>query len=111
MTDDLKLIRHRLGSIDLTDAEPRDRNEEQQRDYCASIHAVFPRIEADIKRLIYHQVLWSAKESENWDQILFSRGVIEGMAMLLELWSQAHHEHQARSLNEPFEPNNPLAEV
>ena len=108
--DSLLLMRHALGSIDLSDAEETEMTEPQRRDYCAAIHAVFPRLENDIKKLLYQQTLWVAKESEGWDQVTFGRGVIEGMAMLLEKWSAAHHEHQASSTNETFDKHNPLAE-
>lgn len=113
MKDDaLKLVRHRLGSIDISDAEGKEMSGTDRAAYCAALHAVFPRLEADIRKLLYQQTLWSVKESANWDQVIWGRGVIEGMAMLHELWKQASQEHVENSTkDEPAEKHSPFGEV
>ena len=110
VNDSLRLIRHRLGAIDLTDVERKDQTPTERAAYCASISACFPKIEQDIKELLYAQLLWGAKESANWEQVIFGRGVMEGMALLLEKWSLANDEH-LNQREESFDKTNPLAEV
>jgi len=112
MKDSLKLMRHHLGSIDLSDmVDEKELNEQERRDYCAAIHAVFPRLEKDVKALLYQQLLFGAKESADWEQVIFGRGVMEGPAILLEKWKAAHLEHMNRSNEEPFDKTNPLSEI
>jgi hypothetical protein len=95
----LKLLRHLLGSIDLSDIDKEEYEEKQEteaerRNYCGAIYAVFPILEKDIKRMLYKQLLFANNNSENWDQVLFSRGTFNGMSLLLEQWKQASTEHK-----------------
>jgi hypothetical protein len=113
MSESLKLIRQGLGVVDLSDVEnEKAMNEQERRDYCAAVHAVYPRLEKDIKRFLYQQLLVTAKESADWEMVLFGRGAFDGMAQLLEHWRTAHHEHQ--DVNKPegeFEKHSPVGEI
>src|SRR5947209_7693680 len=54
--NDVKLMRHLLGSIDLSDVKPIDMLQQgERRDFAASIAIVFPKIERVIKPLIEEQ--------------------------------------------------------
>jgi len=109
MKNELKLIRHRLGSIDLSDISEKEQTPAERAAYCAAISASFPRLEEDIKKLMYAQVLWGAKAAANWDQVVFGRGVLEGMALLLDRWRLANDEH-LNQREESFDKHNPLPE-
>lgn len=106
--ESIKLTRHALGSIDLSDLDDqKELSEAEQKEYCASIAAVFPRLEQDIKRFMYNQLLFSAKEAANWEQVIFSRGVLDGFSMLLEYWQGAHNEYLAWNQDKKFNKHYP----
>lgn len=110
--DLLKLARHRLGSIDLSDVEHRKSlSTSERRAYCGAIHAVLPRLEKDIEQLLYHQLLFIAKECATWEQAVYGRGVMEGMSMLLEQWRSAGQEFVDNATPEEFDKFNPIPEV
>lgn len=108
-----ELIREHLASIDLSKVEDeKEMSEQDRRDYCAAIHAVFPRLEKDMKKFLYQQLLQTSKESETWDQVLFGRGVFDGIAQLLAYWNQASQEHVANSTVEnEFNKHAPMGEI
>lgn len=111
MKDELKLIRERLGAIDLSDIEDRDMTPQERRDYCAALFAVFPRLEKDIRRFIFHQVLFIAKEAGSYEHVTFGRGVVEGLAMALDHWKLASDEHINNSRGESFDKFAPISEI
>ena len=113
MDESHKLIRHHLGAIDLASLmeEEKQAGTEERKEYCAAIFAVLPRIETDVKRLLYQQALFITKNAENWDQVVFGRGVFDGMAQLLEHWRVAAGEHMSRNRKEPFDPHEPIGTV
>ena len=109
---DIVLMRKLLGSIDLSEIEKdKTMTEQERKDYCATISAVFPRLEKDIKKFLYEKVKWSVIESECWEQLIFGRGTLNGMSELLEYWQRAHNEHLERLVpDENFDKNNPIGE-
>lgn len=111
----IELIRHGLGIIDLSDVEAaKDMSEGERKDYCAVISAVFPRLEKDIKKFLYDQLIKTSMQAETWDQVLVGRGVFAGMEILLEHWKTANDEHFAKvkESNEPkFDKFNPISSV
>lgn len=110
MEDQLKLIRHRLATIDLSDAQDDgEMSTSEYREYSAAIFAVFPRIEKDIRKFMFRQLLFNAKESANWDQVIVGRGVLEGMAMLLEHWQTVASSYEQPK--ETYDEHSPLGEV
>ena len=93
----LKAIRHMLASIDLSDFQDEEEMSESERlDYCAAIFAIFPRLENDIKRMLYEQLMFASNEAGNWEQVVFSRGTFNGMDLLLEKWKKASAEYQSK---------------
>lgn len=112
--DDLKLLRHQLGVIDFADIETENEKvetEAERRAYCGAIHAVWPRLEKDIRKLMYAQLLFGAKQAETWEQVVYSRGALAGMESLFELWASAHHEFQEKATPEEFDKYNIVPEL
>ena len=109
----LELLRHQLGSIDLSDVQEEEEMSESERaEYCSIISAVFPRLEKDIKRLLYEQLLYGSNQAETWERVVFARGTFNGMDLLMEHWRKAHIEHTAKTLpQEQFDKSSPIGEV
>ena len=110
----LTLIRHQLGSIDLKDIGEKEMSESETKDYNASISAVFPRLEKDIKKFLHEQLIFMANKSENWSQVVFGRGTYNGIDLLLNHWRQAHTAHTARlgeGEGEKFDEHKVIGEV
>ena len=90
--------------IDLQIPESKELTEVERKDYCASIFAIFPRLEKDIKEKMYEQLITTYTESigttrtreERDFEVVRGNGIMEGMAVLLEHWSLASAEHQAK---------------
>lgn len=98
----------------------KEQTEEERRDYCASIFAVFPKLEKDIKEMMYEQLIAIYSESIGLEKmreardhtILRGNGIMEGMAMLLERWQIASSEHEAKGKSEgDFDKNSPISEI
>lgn len=107
----LDMIRQILAIIELKDIEnEKEQSGQERKEYCASISAVFPRLEKDIKRLLYEQLIKTSMQAETWEQVLVGRGVFAGMEILLEHWKLAHAEHSEKGAKENFNPNNPISE-
>jgi hypothetical protein len=107
------LLRHQVGSIDLTDVvDAEEMSENERAEYCAAISAVWPRILKDIKKFQYEQLMFAMNESQIWEQVLMARGTFNGFDLLREHWLIAHNEHVAKGLPKPeFDPHSPVGEV
>ena len=74
--------------------------EQERKDYCTAIFAVFPRLEKDIKEEMYKQLITTysegigkSKTKEERDfEIVRGNGIMEGMAILLDKWQVAKSE-------------------
>jgi len=109
---DLELIRHDLGLVDLSEIEEEEQSTSERRAYCAAIFAVLPRLEEDIKKFLYSQLLFNAKESMSWEQVLVGRGALDGPIQLLEKWRLAAQEHVESSTKpEEFDKHAPTGDV
>lgn len=108
----IELLRHQLGSVDLSDIEDKEMTEGERKEYCASISAVFPRLEKDIKHFLHQQLLFVSNSAENWEQVVFGRGTFNGINLLLEHWEKAHLEHQERGREDrDFDRASPIGEL
>lgn len=107
------LLSKRLGAIDLSYIEnEKELTEQEYKDYCAAIFAVFPRIEKDIKKVLYEQLMFTANKAQDWDQVLFGRGTSYGATLLLELWEKASKVHMSsRQEPEEFDKSYPINEI
>ena len=107
----LGLQRHLLGSIDLSDVD-EEMNESERKEYVAAISAVFPRLEKDIKKFLYQQLMYSSNQAENWEQVIFGRGTFNGLSLLLEYWKTINQEQLEKSIpKQQFDANVPIGEI
>lgn len=109
----IALMRHLLGSIDLSDIEEdKEMSEGERKEYCATISAVFPRLEKEIKKFLHAQLMFSANQAEDWDKVVFGRGTYNGIDLLYQHWKTAHVEHTAKGKpKEEFDKHSPIGEV
>ena len=111
----LKAIRHLLGSIDLSDVESEKEMSETERiAYCAAIFAVFPRLEKDIKRMLYEQLMFICNKANDMEQVAFGRGTFNGMDLLLEEWRKASAEYVSKNKEKDenkVDDSNPFPEL
>jgi len=109
--ESIKLIRHSLASIDLSDVEHKEESETERKEYCAAISAIFPRLEKTLKRFLYAQLMYASNEAETWERVIFARGTFNGLDIILEHLKQAHNEHMERGVQNNFDKNSPLSEL
>ena len=107
----LDLVRGALGLVTLEDIEDKEQDENERKEYCNAIAAVFPRLEKDIKKALYEQLLKTSMQSETWEQTLVGRGVFAGFELLLEKWQKANAEHLSQIPKEVFDPHNPIGTI
>lgn len=111
MPDSIEVIRHELASIDLSDIEEKEMTENERKEYIAAISAVFPRLEKDIKRFLYEQLMFIANQAQDMNQISFGRGTFNGMDILLNFWKKAHIEHTVKEPKEEFDKHDVVGEL
>lgn len=104
------LLRHQLGSIDLSDIENKEMTEAERKEYCAAISGIFPRLEKDIKKVMYEQVLKTA-DAPDWEKVNYGRGTMNGISLLYELWKEAYMEHLGRIPQGDFDRSSPIGEI
>ena len=107
----LDIIRHSLGSISLEDLEEKEESENERKEYCSVISAVYPRLEKDMKKFLHEQLLFISNHAQNWEQVLFARGTYNGIDLLLEHWRKAHVESMAQGPDKVTNPHSPIGEV
>ena len=108
----IALQRNLLGSIDLTDIDFEELDESERKAYNAAIFAVFPRLEKDIKKFLYEQLMFSSNEADTWEKVIFGRGTYNGMSLLREHWEKSAKNHEAEAKpEEKFEKHGILSEI
>ena len=106
----LEILRHFLGSIDFKDIEDKEMPENERKEYCATISAVFPRLEKDMKKFLHEQLIFAANNAQNWEQVLFARGTFNGISLLLDYWKKALIEHMTGG-EEKFDKHSPVGQL
>lgn len=101
----LDMMREMLSSIDLSvmkEQEEHIQSTNERKEYCAAIFAVWPRLEKDIKKLMYEQLMFASQSAESWEAVLVARGTFNGLDLLYELWKTAAGEFEgnASEINE-----------
>ncbi len=91
----IKLQRHLLASLDLSDLEDKMLSESERKDYVAAIFAVWPRLEKDLKKFMYDQLMFASQKATTWEEVLFARGTFNGMDLIFEHWKIAANEFEA----------------
>ena len=88
-----ELIRHKCGSIDLTDAN-KVMSKEERMEYCGKVALNFKTvIEPEIKRMIRLQEEWMATQSDGIMQFEIGRGTINGLYLVLEKFERDYSDY------------------
>jgi hypothetical protein len=108
--NDVALMRHLLGSIDLVDMQPISNMRPQQRkDFAARIEVAH----RDIKRIV-NQIIVDQKEfafTQDGD-FMFTKGTVNGLYLVLDALEEWHNEHLENSKpREDFDPHATLPEL
>lgn len=109
--DSIKLVRHGLGILDLSDIDEKSMNVDERRTYCASMSAAWPILEKDMKKFMHKQLMFAVNQAESWEQVLVGRGAFAGMELLFEHWQAAVQEHLAGLPKEDFDKHDPIGEM
>lgn len=96
----IELQRHLLASLDLSDIEDKMLTEVERKAYVASIFAVWPRLEKDLKKFMYDQLLFASQKAATWEQVLFARGTFNGMDLIFEHWKIAANEFESSAIEQ-----------
>jgi len=96
----ISLQRNILASIDLQMMEDEEMSETERKAYCSAIFAVFPRIEKDLKRFMYQQLLFQGTEADTWEKVIFGRGTFNGLDLMYEYYKKVSQEHISNSKRE-----------
>jgi hypothetical protein len=109
--DQVALLRHLLGSIDLSDVqdEPRPLSEEESMNR-ASIASAFweTQFEPVLKRFVRMQEEQTALRARTWEEVMMGRGTVNGLELIREWFVERVAEHHAFSQNETPEQRDPL---
>ena len=110
MQDEVKLLRHNLGSI--TDLEPpKDLSESELKGYSTQIYQIFPILEKDIKEAQRQQILLTIEAGDE-EKLNYGRGTLNGISLLYELWQNVAKEYEAKLKDKgDFDKNSPIAEL
>lgn len=87
------LNRHQLGSIDLTDVRDKKLTENEIRERNAAITVAYKHIENAIKRLEVAQEEYLSTHCEQTKPVLFGRGSINGISLVLEEFEDYKQQH------------------
>ena len=101
----LLLNRNQLGSIDLKDVRDKELTENEIKERNAKISSDFKIIENTIKKLLIAQEEFMANQCENESQLLFGRGTVNGLSILLEEFQSYKGQHD--EITKPKESYNP----
>lgn len=109
----IRELRHSLGLIDVADLERKEESEQDRRDYCAAIFAIFPRLKKDLYQAMSEQWDFTMNKAEIWEQSLLGRGGFSMADVLLKKWETAANEYVAKSKDkkEEFDKHSPLPEI
>lgn len=98
--------------LELNLPEEKPMSDEDRKAYVASVSAVFPRLEKDIKIKMYEHLVDTYTNSDEWDKVLRGQGILEGMAILLEHWRGVHMEQEEKTIDEPdSDPTSIVGEI
>ncbi len=89
----VRLMRHLLGSIDLSDIEEKKMTETERREYCAKVAGMFSLLEEGVKILTRAQEEWMARQSNGPEQFEIGRGTNNGILLVEEHFQKFRDEH------------------
>ena len=85
--------RNQLGSIDLLSINKSDKSENEIKERNSAIATSYKHIERTIKNLIIAQQEFMANQCENEQQLLFGRGTMNGLSLVLEKMKKYKGQH------------------
>ncbi len=88
----LIVLRHSLGSIDKSDYKD-EMTEQERKDFVAIISSVNKPLTKLIDDILSIQKNFALQECDNWEQIIFSRGTINGLSLVSEKLKEYTSEH------------------
>lgn len=100
------LMRRILGSIDLSE-EPNDEV------FNNRVGSIFEIIEPKLRKMAREQERFTTAESADWGQVLFGRGTLNGIELVIEELKKAHVVYLAthNPTPPPAQPFNPIPEL
>jgi len=106
---DTKLMRHLLGSIDLSDVKPLPFKEGERKDFAASIAIVYPKLERIMNVLITEHKDFALTHDGD---TVFQKGTLNGFYLALEAFEEWKSEHLENTRPpESFDPHLTLPEL
>lgn len=108
-----KLIRHQLGSIDLSDVEIEEMTESERAQYLGvAVGAFGNTIKQEAKKLLKAQEEYLSRTVDNEKTLMFSRGTVNGIMLILETYEDYRKEYIAREKKpDDFDPRNLFPEI
>jgi hypothetical protein len=108
-----KLIRHQLGSIDLSDVEIEEMSENERAQYIGvAVGAFGNTIKQEAKKLLKAQEEYLSRTVDNEKTLMFSRGTVNGIMLILETYEDYRKEYIAREKKpDDFDPRNLFPEI
>ena len=108
-----KLIRHQLGSIDLSDVEIEEMAESERAQYLGvAVGAYGNTIKLEAKKLLKAQEEYLSRTVDNEKMLMFSRGTVNGIMLILETYEDYRKEYIAREKKpDDFDPHNLFPEI
>jgi hypothetical protein len=117
----IELIRKLLASIDLSDVRNKSignigvvtKTETEHKNFIQMVTAFFPKIiEPEIKKMIIEQQKFIAEKVDNQELLMFSRGTINGLMLVYELFLEAFNEYMSsRDNDEEIDPEKLFPEL
>lgn len=94
---DKVLLRHLLGSIDISDVKQRDMSDGARKEFLGRIESSYRDIKLELESLLDEQKEYIAKEA---DSLLFPRGSMNGILLAIEHFDSLHSEYLAKKIDE-----------
>lgn len=103
------LMRHLLGSIDLSDVKALPFKDAERKDFAATIGIAYPKMERVINQLIAEHKDFAL--THDGDRV-FQEGTLNGFYIALEAFQEWRDEHQENTKpKEDFDPHTTLPEL
>ncbi len=96
MENEIKLIRHSLASIDLSDAEEEISNEEYNRRVADAEIFYKKHFEKLLKAFVQEQLEFIGKEAKDLEALSFGRGTINGFILIKEWFEDQIKESHSK---------------
>ncbi len=108
----VRLIRHQLGSIDLSDREPIRLEGEARETYLARLSSTYEIYKNELDKLLVTQEQYMGRQVEDEKQLMFARGTVNGIMLVMDIFDGYMEEYKAiNSGRKPFDKKKLFPEV